>query len=275
MNILTHNNKVLVANNHAFASPDGEGVIEANGSVLTLNGSFLSYTAAVTYYPIIPSDLASYPLTRNGSYGATDGTSYGYYNPTTEAFTAEAGMTGDLMQRCQFVSFDQTQYIDTGIDLTGSDTVTIDMMATKSGINVFGSWHSNNANVYTLYASSSSSYVRYNSSLYRNTPIALNTRLTFKMTPTGDYVGSTRYHTWAQGSFDTETPCLVGWLNGSGSPKFAGNVYDFAINGKCHLIPVKAGTKYYLFDILQWSLPTHTGNLSGGAVVDDPIPFPT
>ena len=207
-------------------------------------------------------------------FAVTDGTNYGYFNPTTNKFMSVYGMTGNVIKRVDYVSFDGSQYVDTGVALTGGDTVTVDFVNKKSGDNIFGSWRSSNTNVYTLYASTTSSYVRYNSSLYRNTPIPLNTRLTFKMTPTGDYVGNTRYHTWTQADFNTNTPCLVGWLNGSSSPHMQGDVYDFAIKDKSHLIPVKVGNNYYLFDCKKWKLPTHNGTLSGGQEVSENIPFP-
>lgn len=209
-------------------------------------------------------------------FAVTDETNYGYYCPATQVFCKVYGMTGTKIERVEYVEFDgQDCYVDSGIALTGSDSVTIDFLYNKSGSNIFGSWRSSNADVYTLYASTSKSYTRYGSSLYRKAAIPIDTRLTYRMTPTGNYVDGVEADTWTQLDFDSATPCLVGWLNGSGSPHLGGNVYDFLIDNKCHLVPVKIGTEYYLFDCLQWKLPTHNGTFGGGSVIDEPIEFPT
>lgn len=205
---------------------------------------------------------------------ASDNT-YGYYCPATEEYFKPYGMTGTEIERVEYVEFDgQDCYVNTGVNLTGADSVTIDFLYNKSGANIFGSWRSSNTDVYTLYASTSKSYTRYESSLYRNAAVPINTRLTYRMTPTGNYINDVGADTWTQSDFDSATPCLVGWLNGSSSPHMGGNVYDFSINTKCHLIPVRIGTAYYLFDCLQWSLPAHNGTFNGGEVTEATIPFP-
>lgn len=242
-------------------------------------GVTLWQKANIVYTPILPDDTTTYPMYRNSAileFAVTDGANFGYYAPSIQTFTKENGLTGTVIERVEYVEFDgQDCYVNTGVNLTGADTVTMDFLYNKSGSNIFGSWRSSNTNVYTLYASASKSYIRYGSGLYRGASIPINTRLTYQMTPTGNYVDGVAADTWAQADFDSATPCLVGWLNGSGSPHMGGNVYDFSIDNKSHLIPVKIGTTYYLFDCLRWRLPNHAGKFGGGLVTDEPIEFPT
>lgn len=233
--------------------------------------------AVTVYYPILPDDTTTYPMYRNDTvleFAVTDGTRFGYYAPSTGHFTVESNMTGTVIQRVEYASFSGSQYVITGYQLTGADTVEIDFSYSKSGDNVFGSWRSSNANVFTLYASTSRSYVRYGSSLYRDTSIPINMRTTYRMTPTGDYLDGVRCNTWSQLDFNTEKFCIVGWLDGSSSPKLEGDVYEFTIENHVHLLPVKIGTSYYLFDAMRWEIPAHTGTLSGGEVIEEDIPFP-
>lgn len=229
------------------------------------------------YVPILPDDTATYPMYRNDTvleFAVTDGTKCGYYAPSTGSFTAEIGMTGTVIERVEYASFNGSQYVTTGYQLTGADTVEIDFSYSKSGDNIFGSWRSSNVDVFTLYASTNRSYVRYGSSLYRETSIPLNTRTTYRMTPTGDYLDSVKCNTWSQLDFNTEKFCIVGWLDGSSSPKLEGDVYEFTIENHVHLVPVKIGTSYYLFDAMRWEIPAHTGTLDGGEVIEESIPFP-
>lgn len=232
----------------------------------------------LTYTPILPDDLDAYPMLLNDgdpqfAVLASDDT-YGYYCPATQSFARESGMTGTVIERCDYVTFDGSDYVTTGYQLTGEDTVELDFSYSKSGCNVFGSWRSSNVDVFTLYASTNRSYVRYGSSLYRETSVPLNSRVTYIMTPTGDYLDSTKCNTWAQTDFNTGKFCIVGWLDGSSSPKFEGNVYEFTIENHVHLVPVKIGTEYFLFDALRWEMPAHVGTLGGGAVISEPISFP-
>lgn len=207
-------------------------------------------------------------------FAVTDGTSYGYYCPASGEFVAVYGMTGTVIERVEYASFDGSQYVTTGYQLTGADTVEIDFSYSKSGDNIFGSWRASNADVFTLYASTNRSYVRYGSSLYRETSIPLNARSTYRMTPTGDYLDGVKCNTWSQLDFNSGKFCIVGWLDGSSSPKLEGDVYEFTIENRVHLIPVKIGTSYYLFDAMRWEIPAHTGTLSGGDVIEEDIPFP-
>ena len=207
-------------------------------------------------------------------FAVTDGTNYGYYCPASGKFVAVYGMTGTVIQRVEFASFTGSQYVTTGYQLTGADTVEMDFSYSKSGCNIFGSWRSSNADVFTLYASTNRSYVRYGSSLYRETSIPLNERVAYSMTPTGDYLDGVKCNSWSQLDFATGKFAIVGWLDGSSSPKLEGDVYEFGIENHVHLVPVKVGTEYYLFDELRWEMPAHTGTLDGGAVITDTIPFP-
>ena len=236
-------------------------------------------TSEINYIPILPSDTTTYPLYKNDSvleFAVTDGTNYGYYAPSTQHFTIESEMIGTKIERVEYIEFDgQNCFVNSGVNLTGADSITIDFLYNKSGSNIFGSWRSSNTDVYTLYASTSKSYTRYGSSLYRNAAVPIDTHLIYRMTPTGNYVDGVQADTWTQLDFNSATPCLVGWLNGSSSPHMGGNVYDFLIDNKCHLVPVKIGDTYYLFDCLQWQIPTHNGTFGGGAIIDEPIEFPT
>lgn len=234
---------------------------------------------SVTYTPILPTDIATYPMWRKETddslwFAVTDGTRFGYYCPESGQFVAVNGMTGDIIERVEYASFDGGQYVTTGYQLTGADTVEMIFSYSKSGCNVFGSWRSSNADVFTLYASTAKSYVRYGSSLYRNTAIPLDEQVTYRMTPTGDYLDSVLCNTWSQDDFNTGKNCIVGWLDGSSSPKLEGDVYEFKIENHVRLLPVKIGTEYYLFDVLRWEIPAHTGTLGGGTVISESIPFP-
>lgn len=257
-----------------------EGITFAGHPVkkITINGGiWWEKQSGVTYTPILPDDTSTYPMYRNDTvleFAVTDGTKCGYYSPSTEQFTVESGMTGAVIERVEYVSFNGSQYVTTGYQLTGADTVEIDFSYSKSGDNIFGSWKSSNTDVFTLYASTNRSYVRYGSSLYRETSIPLNTRTTYRMTPTGDYLDAVKCNTWNQLDFNTGKFCIVGWLDGSSSPKLEGDVYEFTIENHVHLIPVKIGTSYYLFDAMRWEIPAHNGTLGGGEVIEDDIPFP-
>lgn len=234
----------------------------------------------VTYTPILPDDTNTYPMHKTVSDNLffavkTSNDAFGYYCPTAELFDAEVGMTGTVIERVEYATFDGSQYVTTGYQLTGADTVEMDFAYSKSGCNIFGSWRSSNVDVFTLYASTNRSYVRYGSSLYRETSIPLNTRTTYRMTPTGDYLDGVSCNTWTQLGFQTEKDCIVGWLDGSSSPKLEGSIYEFKIENHVRLLPVKIGTAYYLFDALNWSIPAHTGTLDGGTITGETIPWPT
>lgn len=240
---------------------------------------YRSAPPAVSFFPILPTDTAAYPMYKIVSgypffaVKSSDNV-FGYYSPIMKLFDVETSMTGAVIERCEYASFSGSQYVTTGYQLTGGDTVEMDFSYTKSGCNIFGSWRSSNVDVFTLYASTNRSYVRYGSSLYRDTSIPLNTRVVYRMTPTGDYLDGVRCNTWSQLDYDTGKNCIVGWLDGSSSPKLEGDVYEFRIENHVYLVPVKVGTEYYLFDELRWEMPAHTGTLGGGSVISEEIPFP-
>lgn len=66
----------------------------------------------------------------------------------------------------------------------------------------------------------------------------------------------------------------IGWLNGSTAAKIKGKIAYFEIVGKWKYLPVKVGSSYLLFDVLEWEFPEQHGVWNGGSVIEEVIPFP-
>lgn len=232
---------------------------------------------AMDIVPILPGNLNQYPLRTAAGIAAVDRISgrCGYYDVSGGTLSVEAGMTGDIIYSCDYIEGDGSAYITTDKHLTGADTVTLDFMTSKSGCNVFGCFTSSSADDnFCLYASSNSSYVRYDGSVYRNLGVSLNTRHTYIHSATGASIDGVEKHTWAQQSFTCGSSMYIFMLPNSTSAKLEGRVYSLVIAGKANYVPVKAGSAYYLLETDGWELPTHVGTFTGGTT-GNPLALPT
>lgn len=253
--------------------------------------------ASFSVVPFLPDDLTTYPLHTAGSYAAKDTISgaNGYYNPSANTFTPEAGMTGDVIQRVEYIEVANTgsgstitvsnYMVADGLVLMGADTVEMELYPTNSGRNTFG-WYgtAGSNNNYSLYLSTGSSYCRYDGGLYRSLGASLNTWHTVKFTPNGSFVDNVQKDSWSEATFTCGGDFHIFNLPNSTSARFAGRAKEIKVNNgqKAHIVPVKAGAEYHYFDITRWALCSEhsqvtgaTPTFSGGTVISDPIPFPT
>ena len=228
--------------------------------------------------PILPDDVTLYPMLVNDADGLRFAVrvddSFGYYCPKKNRFTSEYGMTGTDIRRCEYIESDGSQYITTDYRLCGDDTLKLRIYPTETGKNTIGCFSSGGSANYSFYLSTSSSYVRYNGSLYRNTGVSLNNWHDFEMGPTGTKLDGTAKDTWTEKTFTADSPMYICNLPNSSSAKYVGRIASVEVTGKHMYLPVKTGNTYRLMDILTWLLPAYVGSFNGGAVIDEDIPWP-
>lgn len=252
-----------------------EGIVKAvshNGAVIWQRPS------AVTYLPILPDNIATYPMYRNVSaleFAVTDGDRYGYYAPSTRRFTEESGMTGAVIQRAEYVQGDNDAYCKTDYHLRNTDTLKIKFQVGSNASNIGGCFVSASAqDNFCLYAGAGAKwYMRYDGGNNRNYTVTTDWQ-ELVASKTGAVVNGTLVETWTQASFISRNPMYIGYLYNSTSPKIRGKLAHFEVMEKHKYLPVKVGSVYRMMDVLCWDMAEQVGTWSGGAVISEEIPFP-
>lgn len=218
-----------------------------------------------------------YPASDGGLWFAvTDGTSCGYYNPSTKKFVSVYGMTGVVIQRVEYVEGNNDAYCKTSYHLRGDDTLKIKFQVESNASNIGGCFVSSSAlDNFCLYAGVGAKwYMRYDGGNGRNY-IPTSDWQQLEASPTGAKVNGNQVETWAQASFTSSSPMYIGYLYKSTSPKIRGKIAHFEVVGKHTYLPVKIGDVYRIMDVLSWELCEQVDAWSGGPVISEPIPFPS
>lgn len=159
--------------------------------------------------------------------------------------------------------FDGNSYFVTDVILEGTDTISLEYMATIA-CNVIGSYKSGSANNNFSFYHAANAYIRYDGSLYR-ADLSTNTRYKIDFTPTGFYVDSTLAKGWESKSFTCEDAMRIGALPNSTAAKLNGALYGrVKINGgnKFNGVPVEriADNVLGYYDTVSGNFYTNQGN---------------
>ena len=159
--------------------------------------------------------------------------------------------------------FDGNSYFVTDVILEGTDTISLEYMATTA-CNVIGSYKSGSANNNFSFYHSSNAYIRYNGSLYR-ADLSANTRYKIDFTSTGFYIDSSLAKGWEEKSFTCEDEMRIGALPNSTAAKLNGALYGrVKINGgnKFNGVPVEriADNVLGYYDTVSGNFYTNQGN---------------
>ena len=233
----------------------------------------------VVYTPVLPDD--TYPMHKTVGDNLffavkTDADVFGYYCPAANLFDAESAMTGEVIQRVEYVQGDNDAYAATNYHMRGDDTLKIKFQIGSNASNIGGCFVSSSASDnFCLYAGAGAKwYMRYDGGNNRNY-IPDTDWQELEATPTGAYVNGTKVETWTQASFTSSSPMYIGYLYQSTSPKIRGKLAYFEVVGKHKYLPVKVGSTYLMMDVLSWNIAEQHAEWSGGAVIAEDIPFPT
>lgn len=145
----------------------------------------------------------------------------------------------------EYVTDNADAYIATDWHLMYDSFVFADVEFGSSACNVFGCFTSSGASDnFTLYRSAegSTSYVRYNGSLYRNTIISAE-RHYLEMAQWGFGLDYEETETFDSAEFECSAPFYIGWLANSSSPKFSGKIYSISVTGAFRDVPDPDGAE--------------------------------
>ena len=144
-------------------------------------------------------------------------------------------------RRLTGIEFDGNVFYDTGMRLTGADTLQFSFLASVA-CNVLGCYTSASAQTnYSLYVATASTgnYLRYNGGSY-NSRVDTNTWYDVTITPTGSS-GMKTDSSWSAKTFTTDSDLLIGTTSyGATSAKLTGGLRGtILIQGRELIIPVE------------------------------------
>ena len=159
--------------------------------------------------------------------------------------------------------FDGNSYFVTDVILEGTDTISLEYMATIA-CNIIGSYKSGSAGNNFSFYHSANAYIRYNGSLYR-ADLSHDTRYKIDFTPTGFYVDSSLAKGWEAKQFTCEDAMRIGALPNSTAAKLDGAMYGRIVisdGDKFEGVPVERVADNVLgyYDIVSGNFYTNQGN---------------
>lgn len=139
-------------------------------------------------------------------------------------------------------------FVIDGFKLKGSDTLRFSFSASDA-CNVLGCYQgTSSTDNYSLYVSTSGSYLRYNGGTY-DSSITADERYDVTITPTGS-TGMKKNSTWTAKTFTSANDLCIGTTSTTASSaKLKGSLYgNIEIAGRLKLVPCKKGTALGYYD---------------------------